>query len=358
MENNCAIRSSDTEPVKRQKEININLELIKLLACVAVIGLHTLNKGISVLDTTLYYLCGFAVPCFFMSSGYVLLKKDGTKNSICKYSLAKISRILRLVTIWNILVFLTVLSIKIILRYDISNYNILYPVEETVKSLIQMGTLWHFWYMGALIILYILLPFLHSLKDKKNLFILWGILVIISICIQLLSYIYGFPLQKYIIQTFRIWTWTQYFILGYLVRLIFVDLFEKYLTIYKHLVMLVITTMIVLLWQIFGGKVLIHNSYAEFFYDSAFTILWCIVLFSFVLRIELKDKSKNRIRFLSQLILGVYIIHPLISKIFGHFLSLDNPILVVVYFLFIMVISFVFTCIIYKTPLKKFLLNI
>ena len=48
---------------------------IALIACVAVVGLHTFPKDLSLVTASLYYLCGFAVPFFFMSSGYFLLNR-------------------------------------------------------------------------------------------------------------------------------------------------------------------------------------------------------------------------------------------------------------------------------------------
>lgn len=48
---------------------NCNIDLIRVLACAAVVGLHTIPKDLSVSTASLYYLCGFAVPFFFMTSG-------------------------------------------------------------------------------------------------------------------------------------------------------------------------------------------------------------------------------------------------------------------------------------------------
>ena len=49
-----------------------SIDLIRVIACVAVVGLHTFPKDLSLVTASLYYLCGFAVPFFFMSSGYFL----------------------------------------------------------------------------------------------------------------------------------------------------------------------------------------------------------------------------------------------------------------------------------------------
>ena len=41
----------------------------------AVVGLHTFPKDLSLVTASLYYLSGFAVPFFFMSSGFFLLNR-------------------------------------------------------------------------------------------------------------------------------------------------------------------------------------------------------------------------------------------------------------------------------------------
>ena len=51
------------------KPRNANLDLIKSLACVSVVGLH----GVSMNNYTIYYLCHCGVPLFFMVNGYQLL---------------------------------------------------------------------------------------------------------------------------------------------------------------------------------------------------------------------------------------------------------------------------------------------
>lgn len=43
---------------------NLNLDLLRIIACIAVVGLHTLQKDLSLFNCTLYYMCGFAVPAF------------------------------------------------------------------------------------------------------------------------------------------------------------------------------------------------------------------------------------------------------------------------------------------------------
>ena len=79
---------------------NNNIDLIKLYACICVVALHTIPKGLSAVTTTIYYLSGVAVPLFFMSSGYFLLNRG--EISI-KYSIHKIVGVFRIVVLWNLI---------------------------------------------------------------------------------------------------------------------------------------------------------------------------------------------------------------------------------------------------------------
>lgn len=53
----------------------VGLDLLKIIACLGVVGLHTIGKDSSEINRILYYLCGYAIPCFFMVHGYFILNK-------------------------------------------------------------------------------------------------------------------------------------------------------------------------------------------------------------------------------------------------------------------------------------------
>lgn len=73
-----------------------NVDILRIIACLAVVGLHTLGIGISRACDFLYYQCGFAVPIFFMASGYMLL----ARNNTVAYSIRKISRLIIFTLLW------------------------------------------------------------------------------------------------------------------------------------------------------------------------------------------------------------------------------------------------------------------
>lgn len=56
----------------QMKTHNCNLDLIKCLACLGVVGLHS----IGMVNYTIYYLCGISVPLFFMVNGYLMFSRS------------------------------------------------------------------------------------------------------------------------------------------------------------------------------------------------------------------------------------------------------------------------------------------
>ena len=59
-------RQTDRQTYRQRNE---NIDLIRDMACLAVVGLHSFAKDEDI-SSWFYYLCGFAVPFFFMASGF------------------------------------------------------------------------------------------------------------------------------------------------------------------------------------------------------------------------------------------------------------------------------------------------
>ena len=103
---------------------------------------------------------------------------------------------------------------------------------------------------------------------------------------------------------------------------------------------------------------MIHDTHPEFYYDDVIVIIWVVLLMSFILRIKLNDTVVKIVEFLSPLIMGVYIIHPLINRVCLHFLTIDTVVGAILYSIFIMAVSFSGTYIIYRLPFGKHLIKI
>ena len=150
----------------------------------------------------------FCRTSFFIASGYVLLNR---KEIALKYIISKIASVMRLVICWSVIAFFAKLVLDWLSK-DLTDYSLLSLPKFMVNNLLQKGVLWHFWYFGALMIVYACLHLLF--KVKKYLKSIWFGLVGVSCFIQIISYTVGTPLQSHCIQKFLIWTWLLYFILG------------------------------------------------------------------------------------------------------------------------------------------------
>ena len=138
------------------QERNLNLDFIKILAMVFVIGMHTGTKWmIGDIDINRYYrltLCGTAIPLFFTVSGYLLL---GRKNIDWHYSAKKIWGIVRFVFVICWIYWLIMLIIT-----QEPHWDKLY--KDPLGAFLMGGTFWQFWYFGAMCLVYLIYPFINN----------------------------------------------------------------------------------------------------------------------------------------------------------------------------------------------------
>lgn len=290
---------------------NANLDVVRILACCAVVCLHTVMRDRSLWEKGVYFACGFAVPAFFAASGYVLLNREGVDE---RYAARKIGRLLCIAVGWNLLTCLLRLA-RDFSRGDFTLRYLLALPQALLGSLLQQGGLSNFWYLGAAMLVYACLPLLVRLRGWLTR--IWAALVCAGVLFMAASCVVGEPLQGRITQTFRLWTWLQYFLLGGLLGggALPVPLRRLERLGWKaHTLLLAVVTAAVVLWQCLLGKYLIHTLWAEHFYDSLSDILWLIVLFTWAMKLPLSAKAALRIRRLSSLTLGIYVTHALVIQ--------------------------------------------
>ena len=122
------------------------IDVIKIVAMVCVVGLHT-TAGVPVL----YATCSIAIPLFFMSTGYLMWdRKIGLR-----YILKKALLIARYVIIAYFFYW-------IIIGISKDSWNI----EDLIIGLSVTGghPFWQFWFFGSLLIVYALFPLFQRFK--------------------------------------------------------------------------------------------------------------------------------------------------------------------------------------------------
>lgn len=310
----------------------------------------------SAFNSTLYYLCGFAVPVFLMASGYFLMNK--THVSV-QYSLQKICRIMRVVVLWNLLYQIAKISQSLLLQEKGNNWIIEF-LKGIFGGLVQKDPFWQFWYFGALILLYIMLPVLSCIPKKHRIKIVL-LLSGIMFAFYFFSVIRGAPLQKNIIQSFRLWTWIFYFMLGGLLR-DYEKQWKEKVTFRQNIILLSIFTIIVLVYQNLMGRFVIHEYtqssnilHAEYFYDSIIMICWVVIIFMTFTRLNFRTHITDVISKMTELTMGIYIVHPFVMRLFQRVILPDTLLMSLFFFVMVFISSAVIVWCINKLPFGKYM---
>jgi surface polysaccharide O-acyltransferase-like enzyme len=337
-------------------ERNSGLDLLKIIACFAVVVLHVTGmvpvaaSGYSI-HNTLYYIAGLAVPVFFMVNGCLLL---GKTELTYRYVSKKIANILAIVLAWNVLIYL----IRLILEHKATN-----PYYAALANLVQGDYYWQFWFFGALIVIYLALPVIHrAFKNTKAAVVMTGIFAALCISADIANTVRsaaGLPIiEAYVPQTFRLWTWLAYFLLGGLLgKKQIRDAVTKRLRPAAN-------------WAVFLGAVIVISVYqykmsffyrdgrAEIFYDNIFTFVYIASLFILVCRHSFTEAGSRVTGRLSKNVMGVYIIHvsvlTLMTLYYQFNAQLTNMCLIFIVFL----LSLAASAVIGRIPLARKLISI
>ena len=323
-----------------RKYRNINLDLLKVLACVGVVLLHTTMDGYKEtgswrLLAYLYYLGTYSIPLFFMVNGYLLL---GKRNITYSYILEKVKWILITVSSWNTIVWL--------LKRDFA----VNPVKKIIGSMVQKGYFFQFWFFGALILIYLCLPILKNfLNSKRSYLYILSLLISIGLIFELTNIIIQTPLQSYVIQTFRLWTWFFYYILGGLIAQFDKEFikngFKRWMKIVAVLLLLI--TPVILF---FLAKTIYHNLFAEYFYDILFVKIVSLGVFLTILTLSLKESKYKWIVSLSNQTMGVFIVHTYVMKVLEKLLGFSYTGAYLLFPIFTLCISIIVVSLLMKIP--------
>lgn len=319
---------------------NINLDLLKVLACVGVVLLHTTMAGFKETDSWnllayLYYLSTYSIPLFFMVNGYLLL---GKREITYHYILQKVKWILITVSSWTFIVW--------IFKRDFTTN----PIKNIVGSLIQRGYFPQFWFFGALILIYLCLPILRKfLNSKRSYLYSLSLLLIIGLIFELSNILLQMPIQTYVIQTFRLWTGFFYYILGGFIAQFTIEEIESRFKNWMKIVsiLLLLISPIILF---FIAKTIYHNLFAEYFYDTLFVKVSTLGIFLTILTLTLNENRRESIVSLSNQTMGVFIIHTYIIKVWEKLFGFNFVGAYLLFALFTLSVSFIITGMLMKIP--------
>lgn len=139
-----------------------------------VIALHTFDASFNWRVANIFYETSVvSIPLFFMTSGYLLLGRESINTTyICR----KVYRILRLIVVINVLYW----GITSIIWHQ---FDLKTLIGNFVGSFIQSGVFSRCWYLGAMIIIFLLLPIINKVYRfyKKWFVFLFLVLFLITV---------------------------------------------------------------------------------------------------------------------------------------------------------------------------------
>lgn len=319
---------------------NINLDLLKVLACIGVVLLHTTMGGFKEtgswnLLTYLYYLGTYSIPLFFMVNGYLLL---GKRDITYSYILQKVKWILITVSSWTFIVWL--------FKQDFA----VNPVKKVLGSMVQKGYFSQFWFFGALILIYLCLPILKKILNSKRRYLyILSFFVAIGLIFESANIILQMPLQSYVIQTFRLWTWFFYYILGGLIAQFDKEVIKKGFKRWMKIVAVLLMSISPLI-LFFLAKTINHNLFAEYFYDILFVKIVSLGIFLTVLTLSLEENKSEWIVTLSNQTMGVFIVHTYVIKVLEKLLGFSYTGAYLLFPIFTLCISLIVVSLLMKIP--------
>lgn len=281
------------------KQRLLSIDLVKIVAMFAVIGLHTFcgSRGYELAHLS-YMSCVVGVPFFFMSSGYLLLGRTDLSRH---YVIIKIWHIIRLIFLIAL-----VYSFFAFLIIDVNPFLLF--VDCISGVIIQSGDLWICWYLVAMMMVYIVYPLINKLYlHNFNVFLsfLFFLLLIESIVFYLNVFWNGW--ESNIVQTIRFWNWLFYFCLG--------GFLKKLCNVRTNQILLFLVFLFTLVCYYFFHEFFakkIGEDACEYYYSFIVVILMVTSAFLYITRVKIKPIMYKPIRIMSRLFLPVYLLHPFV----------------------------------------------
>lgn len=331
---------------KLSQKRNLNLDLIRCVAIFFVISVHFLLNtsfyATAVYSKKMYLLILFrvifisCVPLFMMLTGYLMSKKEPTKEYY-----KKISKVVATYVICSILCIL----FKMLYKSQAFSFS------NIVSSILDFSACNYAWYIEMYLGLYVIIPFLNKVYnvciDKKEKQLLIIAFVFLTIAPNTLN-IYFKIIPSFWVQLYPI---TYYFVGAYLR--------EYNPKVNKKKIMLLLAGLIL----VFGTFNYFHF-YKKHFDFSAFageagieTFIIAILIFCILMNLDLKKISKNTaslINKISELSLGMYLLSYIFDDIFYHCDLMKNaPTVIEQFKYYFMIVPVVFVCSAYASQIVE-----
>ena len=292
----------------KEKSRNMSLDVLKYIASYFVIFIHFMFSGVA--GDIVEALSRFAVPVFFMVSGYFAYNNSAEKL------ISKMKKIIK-IYIWGAAIYICFRGILILCDagikatgwYFISYFNPYFILKFIVFNLPRSSE--HLWFLAALIYVYGLQYFVVRWKVKDLIYLWAGIaLLVIHLMLGVGLSAFGIVVPIYMVRNFLLMGYPL-FCIGMLIRKK-EDLAHKLITYKRAVILIVIGLVETVISYFFSGK-------NELFIGS---VLVAVALF--IIAIKTRDREINgKLIKLSQTSTGIYLWHIIVGDILKMMFSAD-----------------------------------
>lgn len=311
---------------------NLQLDILRLVSILAMVLIHVIAQYeennifqmyqfkswfVEIVNKSLFW----CVPILFMLSGTLLLSKDNEPMSV--FYMKRMYKVLIPTIFWSATFLLYLCIYK-----DFTLVNV-------IGALLKGNPFYHLWFMYAIIGLYIFTPYIRILlTNLSEIQTKWliALLFIFSIGHNYLSYYLGN--QGTIFSSFL--SYIGYFILGYELYK-YKDRAAKYLplllTVFLMSVLMAATATTIL-------KFILQIKFPLIDYYTPFIAIQAISLYMYVIGKKFVLKVPNRLKELSELSFGVYLIHPLFIIALIPYMTIDKLYLLPLFYLLVLGCSY------------------
>lgn len=284
------------------------LDLLKVFACLAVVAAHTLSTSKGLLNMVFAISAVLCIPLFLQVGGYLMLKRPGFNY---RYAGKKVMTILLVCLAWETL-------------HAAAHFLVYREVRAFLTSWVldffQQGLFYHFWYMGALIFVYLMMPLLDRLLRHKP--VLYRNLLIVLGCFNAALDLYltltGNRILMSVPQSLRLHFWLFYAMLGgWIARN--PEQFAKLrsrLKLWHVLAAMAVTIPYVR----YVGRYAYGSVNVELFYGSILVQLTGFLAFVYGQGLKLSEQAGKCVVRLGSLTMGIYIMHPFVLAVFNKFI--------------------------------------
>ncbi len=277
------------------KKREYSFDILRVIAMIMVIAIHVSNvysrsfgiisNGSFLVSLIFNTVSRISVPIFLMISGALLLDRKFDKK---KY-IQRIKKFVIIIIVWDV-IYLVWEYLYLGVTYD-KLYKLLY---EPYRA--------HLWFLYTILLLYILQPLLRKILNKSNKTVKI-ILLVLWLTFSTLSLV-----NVFIANTFTVFSYIGFFVLGkYLYDFIKSHDLRKYNVL---LILVIIICNIASIALNYTYSLKYHMFYNFFFaYRVPFIMLSAFAFYILIISNYKKDSISKTISTLSDLSLGVYLIH-------------------------------------------------